>query len=64
VSPFAILDPTRPRIPRPAGSSPLRGWSATHPTSLPIVLGLLLLGAWVLGTGIRHYPAFADDEGT
>lgn len=49
---------------RARGSSSLRRWLIVHRTSLPIVLGLLLVGVWVLGTGIRHYPAFADDEGT
>jgi 4-amino-4-deoxy-L-arabinose transferase-like glycosyltransferase len=46
------------------GSPPASRWLNAHRTSLPVVLGLLVLGAWVLGTGIRHYPAFADDEGT
>src|ERR1700737_3771470 len=59
--------PGRARAQDPASrrrSSPLGRWLILHRTSVPIVFCLLLLGAWVLGTGIRHYPAFADDEGT
>ena len=39
-------------------------WARTHVLSLTILVGLLLIAAIVLGTGISHYPAFSDDEGT
>ncbi|HWF34152.1 MAG TPA: glycosyltransferase family 39 protein [Solirubrobacteraceae bacterium] len=41
-----------------------RGWAHTHAASLPIVGALLALTAILVGTGIAHYPTFADDEGT
>lgn len=42
----------------------LGAWTRAHALSLGIVLALLALAAVVLGTGIAHYPAFSDDEGT
>jgi 4-amino-4-deoxy-L-arabinose transferase-like glycosyltransferase len=39
-------------------------WLRAHTLSLAIVACLLTLAAWLVGTGITHYPAFQDDEGT
>jgi hypothetical protein len=36
----------------------------SHALSVGIVFALLAVVAWALGTGTRHFPAFADDEGT
>jgi 4-amino-4-deoxy-L-arabinose transferase-like glycosyltransferase len=68
--------PTRPR-PRPrrrpepslppgrdGAAAAARAWLQTHAASLPIVGALLALTAILVGTGITHYPTFADDEGT
>ena len=41
-----------------------RSWVRRHAVSLPIVAGLLILTAVLVGTGIGHYPGFGDDEGT
>jgi hypothetical protein len=64
---------TRWRTPTPPSLDPLirfeppaprEPWLRRHRISIPIVMALLALTAWLIGTGIEHYPAFADDEGT
>lgn len=48
----------------PAVGTAVRGWVRRHAVSLPIVACLLALCGWLVGTGIAHFPAFGDDEGT
>ncbi|HWF73858.1 MAG TPA: glycosyltransferase family 39 protein [Solirubrobacteraceae bacterium] len=55
--------PAAPRARDGAGAL-ARSWLRAHAASLPIVLGLLALTTILVGTGISHYPTFADDEGT
>jgi hypothetical protein len=54
------MPPPRPQPVSAAGA----GWLRSHARSIGIVIALLAVVAWVLGTGTRHFPAFADDEGT
>ena len=48
----------------PPRGARLRAWVRTHALSLGLASVLLALIGVVLGAGIEHYPALADDEGT
>jgi 4-amino-4-deoxy-L-arabinose transferase-like glycosyltransferase len=49
---------------RESVATAVRAWLSAHALSLPIVFGLMILTGILVGTGITHYPGFADDEGT
>jgi 4-amino-4-deoxy-L-arabinose transferase-like glycosyltransferase len=63
---YRLSAPNRP--PRVRTGRRLRLWLASwvraHALSLVLVSALLVIAAVVLGTGVQHYPAFSDDEGT
>ncbi len=54
----------RPDSPRRRLAPAANAFLRHHATSVPIVVGLLIVAAVALGSGITHYPGFSDDEGT
>jgi 4-amino-4-deoxy-L-arabinose transferase-like glycosyltransferase len=56
------LDSDAGRLADPAPRA--AAWLARHAVSLAVLAGLLAVAGAALATGIAHYPAFSDDEGT
>lgn len=56
--------PGREPAAAPSRSGKRAGWLRRYALSLGVLACLLALATYLIGTGITHYPSFADDEGT